>query len=111
MGSTKQKKIDNQKLYQFSRHFVDSSGLKGLECSNFNIDYIRDRYAIMHIAAHLGSIYHTATNMMLPVKLVSYLTQVKLNNLDRILEYISLKELLLFGSSNTTDNQKTLASI
>jgi hypothetical protein len=65
----------------------------------------------MHITAHLANIYHTATNMMLPVKLVSYLTQVKLDKLDRILEYISLTELLLFGSSNTTDTQKTLASI
>ena len=81
------KKVANQKLYQFSRHFVDSSGLKGLSCAEFNIDHIRDRYAIMHIAAHLGNIYHTATNMMLPVKLVSYLTQVKLDSLDRILEY------------------------
>lgn len=91
--------------FQFSRHLKDTT------CSVFDIDFIRDRFAIMNIIGHLGRIYHTATNMMLPLKLVSYMAQVKLDRLDRVLNYVALTNLLLHGSSHTTDSQKSLADI
>ena len=91
--------------FQFSRHLKDTT------CSVFDIDFIRDRFAIMNIIGHLGRIYQTATNMMLPLKLVSYMAQVKLDRLDRVLHYVALTNLLLHGSSHTTDSQKSLADI
>jgi hypothetical protein len=91
--------------FQFSRHLKDRT------CSVFDIDFIRDRFAIMSIIAHLARIYHTATNMMLPLKLVSYMAQIKLDRLDRVLNYVGLSNLLLHGSSHTTDSQKSLADI
>ena len=91
--------------FQFSRHLKDNA------CAEFDIDFIRDRFAIMNIIGHLGRIYETATNMMLPLKLVSYMAQLNLDRLDRVLNYVGLMNLLLHGSSHTTDSQKSLAEI
>jgi hypothetical protein len=109
-------RVTTQQKFQFSRYLLKSDGATppvytSLDTADFNIDFIRDRYAIMNIIAHLGRIYHTATNMMLPLKLVSYMAQINLNRLDRVLNYVGLSNLLLQGSTHTTDEQKTLADV
>ena len=109
-------RVETQQVYQFSRHLLQSNGATppvytSLATAEFDIDFIRDRFAIMNIIGHLGRIYQTATNMMLPLKLVSYMAQIKLDKLDRVLSYVGLTNLLLHGSSHTTDAQKSLADI
>jgi hypothetical protein len=88
-GANAAARVTSQQVFQFSSSLLKSDGATSptytsLDCAEFDIDFIRDRYAIMNIVGHLGQIYHTATNMMLPLKLVSYMAQLKLDRLDRI---------------------------
>jgi hypothetical protein len=98
-------KTANKNNYQFSKH------LTGLTCAQFDIDFIRDRFAIMHVVGHLNSIYETATNMTLPIRLISFLGQIKLDSLNRVLRYISLCNIACAEPSSTLDEGKVLNQV
>lgn len=83
---------------------VDTPEFSIYDSKMFNIDYIRDRYSILQLISHFSSLYHSSTGLSLPIKLVSYLSQVKTqNSLTTILKYISLYELYQYGVSSSVD--------
>ena len=91
---------------------VDSPEFSIYTSKMFNIDYIRDRYAILQLISHFSSIYHSSTGFSLPLKLVSYLSQVKINTtLKTLLRYISLCELYQYGNSSSVDISKKMNQI
>lgn len=91
---------------------VDSPEFSIYTSKMFNIDYIRDRYAILQLISHFSSIYHSSTGFSLPLKLVSYLSHVKAHTtLKTLLRYISLCELYQYGNSSSVDISKKMNQI
>lgn len=91
---------------------VDTPEFNIYNSKMFNIDYIRDRYAMLQLLAHLSRLYKTSTGLSLPIKLVSYISQVKSHNsLSSLLKYISLYELYQYGTSSSVDISKKMNQI
>lgn len=104
-------KSANKNDYQFSKHLPVSGSATSTNCAEFDIDFIRDRFAIMHVVGHLNSIYQTATNMTLPLRLISFLGQIKLDSLNRVLRYIALCDIACAEPSSTLDEGKVLNQV
>ena len=97
---------------QYKIKIVDTPEFSIYNSKMFNIDYIRDRYAILQLISHVSSIYQSSTGFSLPLKLVSYISHVKAHTtLTSLLRYIALCELYQYGNSSSVDISKKMNQI